>query len=212
MRKRWKMTLAWLAAMGLSVCLASCSQLDAVKAASTIHAYLPVVMGLAGDAVAMAETVDPAVAPALRAVSAKVQTDLQELETVSGAYAAAPTSDGWASLGATVDTLVNEADQGLLAALAIKDPASQAKAKAALSALDAAVHVLDGYLLAARTPAQVQAAAAQRTVKLESVVRCWSRQDWQRVERAFDGHGVDLHGVDLHGVGSQGVGSVAIGE
>jgi hypothetical protein len=185
------MALAGLAAMGVSVGLAGCSQMDAVKAASTIHAYLPVVVGLAGDAAAMAETLDPAAAPAVRAVSAKAQADLQELETVSGAYAAAPSADGWAKLSAAVDTLVNEADQGLLAALAIKDPASQAKAKAALSALDAAVHVLDGYLLAARSPAQAQTAAALRTVKLKSVVRYWGAQDWQRVEQAFGAVGVE---------------------
>ena len=153
MGKRWKMVSAWMAGLGLIVCLASCSQLDAVQAAKTIHAYLPVVMGLAGDAAAIAGTLDPEAASAMGAASTRVQTDLQELETVSGAYATAPSADGWASLGAAVDTLVKEADQGLLAALAIKDAASQAKAKAALSAVDAAVHVLDGYLMAARGPA-----------------------------------------------------------
>ncbi len=197
MEKRWKTMPALLAAMGLSICLVGCSQADAVKAASTIHAYLPVVTGLAGDAVAVAEAIDPSAAAVLQALSAKVQTDLQELETVSGAYAAAPSSGGWASLGATMDALVNDADQGLLAALAIKDPASLAKAKAALSAVDAAVHVLDGYLLAARSPAQAQSSAAQRTVKLQSVTRCWSRQDRQRVERAFGGRGEELQAAEM---------------
>ncbi len=197
MDKRWKMALALLAAIGLTVCLVGCSAADAVKAASTIHAYLPVVAGLAGDAVAVAGTIDPAAAPALRSLSAKVQTDLQELETVSGSYAASPSAGGWANLGAAVDGLVNDADQGLLAALAIKDPASQAKAKAALSALDAAVHVLDGYLQAARTPAETQAAALQRTVKLQTVAREWNRLDWQRVERAFGGRGEALQVAEM---------------
>ncbi len=187
MGKRWKMVSAWMAGLGLIVCLASCSQLDAVQAAKTIHAYLPVVMGLAGDAAAIAGTLDPEAASAMGAVSTRVQTDLQELETVSGAYATAPSADGWASLGAAVDTLVKEADQGLLAALAIKDAASQAKAKAALSAVDAAVHVLDGYLMAARGPLQAQASGAQGRVKPPSVARYWSQADWQRVERAFGG-------------------------
>jgi hypothetical protein len=197
MKKRLKMAAASLAAMGLCVCLVGCSQADAVKAASTIHAYLPVVTGLANDALAVAETIDPAAVPALQALSAKVQTDLQALEVLSGAYAAGPTSDGWASLGAAVDALVNDADQGVLAALAIKDPVSQAKAKAAMSALDAAVHVVDGYLLAARSPAQAQTAAAQRNVKLQSVARCWSRQDWQRVERAFGVRGEELQAAEM---------------
>ncbi len=116
---------------------------------------------------------------------------------MSGAYAAAPSSGGWASLGAAVDALVNAADQGLMAALAIKDAESQAKAKAALSALDAAVHVLDGYLLAARSPAQAQSAAAQRTVKLQSMTGYWNRQDWQRVERAFGGRGEELQAAEM---------------
>ncbi len=183
---------AVLAAMGLSICMMGCSQADAVKAASTIQAYLPVVAGLAGDAVVVAEAIDPAGAAGLQSLSAKVQTDLQELEAVSGAYASAPSADGWTKLGAVMDTLVNDADQGLLAALAIKDPVSQAKAKAALSAVDAAVHVLDGYLLAARSPAQTQTAAAQRTEKLQSIVRCWSGQDRERVERAFGRRGEEL--------------------
>jgi len=197
MAKRWKMAAAWMAAMGLGICMAGCSQVDAVKAANTIHSYLPVVMGLAADAAAVAETLDASAAPVLQAVSAKVQSDLQALEAVSGAYAASPSSDGWASLGAAVDSLVNESDQGLLAALAIKDPASQAKAKAALSALDAAVHVLDGYLQAARSPAQTQSAAAQRRVKVQSIARCWTPQDWRRVELAFGASGKELQAAEM---------------
>jgi hypothetical protein len=150
MGTRWKRRLALLPAIGLAVCLASCSQGDAVKAASTIHAYVPAVMGLANDAVAIAGAIDPAEAATLRALSVKVQTELQELETVSGAYAAAPSADGWTRMGAVVDALVNDADEGLLAALAIKTPESQTRARIALSALDAAVHVVDGYLMAAR--------------------------------------------------------------
>jgi hypothetical protein len=84
----------------------------------------------------------------------------------------------------------------LLAALSIKDPASQAKAKLALSALDAAMHVVDGYLMAARTPVEAKAVAESRSanqaVKLQSVVRYWSATDWQRVELAFGGRGRDL--------------------
>ena len=193
MAKRWKMAAAWAAAMGLGICLVGCSQVDAVKAANTIHAYLPVVMGLAADAAAVAETLDPSAAPIVQTVSAKVQADLQTLEAVSGAYAASPTADGWASVGAAVDSLVNEADHGLLAALAIKDPASQAKAKAALSALDAAVHVLDGYLTAARGPAQTQSA----TLRARPVARYWTRQDWQRVEVAFGGRGRELQAAEM---------------
>jgi hypothetical protein len=181
-----------LAAIGLASCLFGCSQNDAVKAATLIHAYLPAVMGLASDASAVLGGLDPAEAGAMQALSAKVQTELQELETVSGAYAAAPTSDGWSKMGAVVDSLVTDADQGLLASLAIKNPASQAKAKVALSALDAAMHVVDGYLMTARSPAEATAAASQRAVKLQSVVRYWSPQDVQRVEQAFGARAEDL--------------------
>jgi hypothetical protein len=193
MGKRWKLVSGVVAAVGLAACLSSCTQVDAVKAASMIHAYLPAVLGLANDAAAIAEGLDQAAA----SVNAKVQADLQELEAVSGAYAASPTGAGWTNLGAAVDALVNDADQGLLTTLGIKNAESQAKAKLALSAVDAAVHVLDGYLLAARSPAEAQAAAAQRTVKLQSVVRDWSPRDWLRVEQASGSRGEVLCAAEM---------------
>jgi hypothetical protein len=198
MKKKWKrMPLGLLVAVGMAACLAGCSQGDAVKAASTIHAYLPVVMGLANDAMAITAAMDPAEASALQGISAKVQTELQELESTSGAYAAAPSADAWTRMGAVVDSLVSDADEGLLAALAIKNPASQAKAQIALSALDTAMHVLDGYLMAARTPEETQTAAAQRAVKLPRVVRYWSPEDRRRVELAFGVGFEDLYGAEM---------------
>lgn len=202
MAKRWKMGSALLAGLGMAVCLAGCSQADAVQAAKTIHSYLPAVMGLVKNAEAIAGAIDPAEASAVQGLSARIQTELQELETVSGAYAAAPSADGWARMGAVVDALVSDADEGLLAALAIKNPASQARAKIALSAVDAAMHVVDGYLMSARTPEEAKAVAAHRalnngastagTVKLHSVVRYWSPEDWRRVEQAYGGRGEEL--------------------
>jgi len=201
MGKRWARAWVVMAGMGMVVCLAGCSKADAVKAASTIHAYLPMVMGLAGDAADVVGALDPAEASEVQTVGAKVQTDLQELEIVSGAYAAAPSTQGWSNLGSVVDALVSDADQGLLAALAIKNPDSQAKAKVVLSTLDAAVHVLDGYLLAAQTPDEAKASAVRRAssgaAKLQSVVRCWSPADWQRVEQAFGARGEDLLGAEM---------------
>lgn len=227
MRKRWMLTWGLLVAIAVSGCLAGCSQADAVKAASTIHAYLPVVMGLAREAMAIVGAFDPAEAGTMQALSAKVQAELQELEAVSGAYAAAPSRDGWTRLGAVVDVLVSDADEGLLAAVAIKNPASQAKAKVALSALDAAIHIVDGYLMAARTPDEAKAVAARRflnagslnvgtlsagtlsagalsagassgrALKLQTVVRYWGPQDWQRVDHAFGGRGRELAGAEM---------------
>jgi hypothetical protein len=185
--KRWEAALALLVAIGLAACLASCSQGDAVKAASTIHAYLPAVVGLADDAAALAGELDPAESSKLQALSTKLQTELQELETVSGAYAAAPSADGWTKMGAVVDSLVSDADEGLLAALAIKDPASQAKAKVALSALDAAMHVVDGYMMAARTPQQVKAVAVDRAATEEMELRTVSSPTLSAGERRGEG-------------------------
>lgn len=202
MGKRWMPGLALLAALGLAVGLASCSQGDAVKAASTIHAYLPTVMALAGNATTMAAALDPAEAAGLQALSAKVQTELEELDTVSGAYAAAPSADGWTRMSSVVDALMSDADQGLMAALAIKNPASQAEAKVALSALDAAIHVVDGYMMAARTPQQAKVVAEQRearpgAVKLQNVVRYWSPRDRQTVAQAFGVQGEDLPAAEM---------------
>ena len=192
MGKSGNTVAAVMTSLCLAVCLAGCSQADAVQVARRIHAYLPMVIGLAQNAAAIVEAINPAEAGAVQQASAKVQTDLQILSQVSGAYAAAPSGDGWASLGAAVDALVVDADQGMMAALALKNPESQLRARAALSALDAAVHVVDGYLLSARTPAEAQASAAQRTVKVRSVMKCWRRQDRELVEEAFNARGEDL--------------------
>jgi hypothetical protein len=196
MQSGWKRGVVVAAVIGMVACLAGCSQQDGVKA-TTIHAYLPTVMGLAGDVTAVVGALDPAEAANLQVLGAKVQTELQELQDVSGAYVAAPTGDGWTKLGTVVDELVSDADEGLLAVLAIKNPASQTKAKVALSALDAAMHVVDGYLLSARTPDEVNAAAASRAAKLQSVVRYWNPQDWQRVEQAFGRRGEDLQNAEM---------------
>jgi len=190
MAKRW--VVAMVVAFGVAGGLVGCSQADSVSVASTIHGYLPVVVGLANDAASIAEGIDAEDGAKIRSVSAAVQSDLQELGSVSGAYAAGPSSDGWARLQAVVDQLVNDADAGLMAALEIKNPESQAKAKMALSALDAAIHVVDGYMMVARSPAEVQASAAGRTVKLQSVVPNWGAADWQRVEERFGGRGADI--------------------
>jgi hypothetical protein len=197
MAKKWMLTLALLVAVGMAAFLASCSQGDAVTAAKTIHAYLPVVMGLANEAAAITGALDPAETLRVQAVSGRVQAELGELETLSGAYAAAPTADGWLRLEAVVDALVSDADEALLAAVAIKNPANQGKAKVALSALDAAMHVVDGYLMTARTPAEAKAAADQRAVKLQSVVRYWRPEDRRSVELAFGAHFEDLSGAAI---------------
>ncbi len=193
---RWKLILM-VGAVGMASCLAGCSPQDAVKAATIIHAYLPTVMVLATDAVAVTGALDPADAAVVQALGAKVQAELLELNAVSGSYAAAPSTDGWTKLGTTMDELVSDADQGLMAALAIKNPDSQARAKVAISALDAAVHVVDGYLMLARTPEEAQAAATRRAVKLQSVVRYWSPADWQRVETAFGHSGAELQSAGM---------------
>jgi hypothetical protein len=224
MGKRWGAALGLLAAFGLAACLTSCTQGDAVKAASTIHAYLPAVVGLANDAAAIAGELDPAESSTLQALSTRVQTELQELETVSGAYAAAPSADGWTRMGAVVDSLVSDADEGLLAALAIKDPASQAKAKVALSALDAAMHVVDGYMMAARTPQQAKAVAVDRAAleakelrrisspvlsaqtrrgegaaanTLLPIARYWSKEERRSVALAFGVSDEDLAAAEM---------------
>jgi hypothetical protein len=179
---------AWVSlvlALALAWTSVGCTSADALKAATEVHTYLPVVSGLAQDAMAIAEGLDPANASLIAQVSAKVQNDLTELENLSGAYISNPTAGVWTQLLAVVDQMVNDADKGLLSALAIKDPKSQMEAKMALSALDAAIHVVDGYLAAAKTPAQAQASAAARTVKVQTVSRAWSEADRNRVATAL---------------------------
>lgn len=170
----------------------SCAARDTVQAAKAIAAYLPVVTALANDAAAVAAALDAEDAPLIQQVNAKVQAELTELAKVSAAYVASPTADNWTRLGAVMDGLVNDADTGLLAAAGIKNAESQARAKVALAALDAAVHVLDGYLAAARTPQQTQAAVNARRVKLATVARAWSAADWQRADAPAKGQAREL--------------------
>ncbi|MDR3765285.1 MAG: hypothetical protein P4M01_14450 [Acidobacteriota bacterium] len=184
-----KKVAVWGLAMGMALMLgaASCSAGDAVTAAQKISAYLPAVTALANDAALVAEAFDAADAALIQQVSTQVQTELTELSKVCAAYVAAPTSDNWAKLGTAMDELVNDADASLLAASGIKNAKSQAKAKLALSALDAAVHVLDGYLASARTTGQTQAALAARRVKLAEVTAEWNSADWQRANAQTNG-------------------------
>jgi len=181
-----------VAALALALCAGGCSQAEAVKAAKMIHTYVPTVMALANDAAAIAEALAPGDAAVVREWNTRIQSDLQVLGETSGAYVAEPSGEGWARVGAAMDSLVANADRGLLAAMAIKNPESEVRAKVVLSALNAAVHVLDGFLLTARTPTEVQDAAAARMVKLEQVSRYWSPQDWRRVDAAFAGRGETL--------------------
>ncbi len=188
MRNRWlEGAVGLLLALGVAACLEGCSQVDPVGAAKAIHAYMPTVSGLAEVAAAVAEALDPVEDEAIRAVSGRVRAELVELDAVSVAYASAPTVDGWTRLTAAVDRLVNDADAALMAASGIKNAESQARARIALSALDAAVHVVDGYVAAARSEAEAKAVAAGRAVKLEVVTREWNANDWERVEAARAG-------------------------
>jgi hypothetical protein len=186
---RWREVAVPAVALAMALCVAGCSQADAVKAAKMIHAYVPTVTALADDASAMAEALAPDDAAVIRDWNARIQTDLQALGDASGAYAADPSGNGWARLGAAMDSLVADSDHGLLEAMAIKNPESRARAKVALSALNAAVHVLDGFLMTARTPSEVQAVAAARTVKLDQVTRYWGPRDWRTVNAAFGERG-----------------------
>ncbi len=190
MRKKMVVGLAMaMLAVALMSSAMSCAAGEAMQAAKSIAAYLPVVTALANDAAVVAEAIDADDASLIQQVNAKVQVELKELAQVSAAYVASPSTDNWMKLGAVVDQLVNDAYQGLLAAAGIKNAESQVRAKIALSALDAAVHVLDGYLAVARTPVQTQAAVAARKVKLQVVSVAWSVADWQRVNQREGGRG-----------------------
>lgn len=194
-RNGWMMSLCAVA-IALALGAAGCSETDAVKAAKQIAAYTPTVEALVRDAVTLAEALDADSAATLEKVNTAVQADLQLVATASAAYAQAPSASGWTAVVQAVDTLVANTDSGLLEAEGIKSSESQLKAKAALAAVDAAVHVLDGYMQSAQPSSTTTSSATTselrwtperrtRRVKVEQVTRYWSAGDWRRVELAL---------------------------
>lgn len=157
-----------------------------------ISSYLPTVVALVNDGLAIATAVgstgststavDSSVATALKTASA----DLQNLEPLLATYlskssSSADKTTAWTNIQALVDTAVTDTDN-LLTLAAVKNANSSAEAVTIIASINAAVHVLDGYVSSAQSTNQVQAKMAKRTVKLHALMKLWAPKDKELVE------------------------------
>lgn len=184
-----------------------CTSQQVNSVVKNIDTYLPTALAILQDAITIygaVGTPQTAGNPAASAL-ATVQADLTAIQKPIQDYLAASAISGstkqtaWTNIQALVDTATKDAD-ALMQIAAVKNPNSQAAGIVVISSLDAAVHVIDGYVSSAQTPAQVAAKAQARTVKLKAVVQYWSAGDKQMVaEAAGVPFGVALKAAESRG-------------
>ena len=179
-----------VAALGLMLIpsgMIGCTSQQVNTVVTDISQYLPTVLALLQDGITIYSAVGASsntASPAAAAL-ATVQADVAALQQPIKDYLAASALSGtkttyWTNIQALVDTATKDADT-LMQIAAVKDPGSQAAGVVVISSLDAAIHVLDGYVSSAQTPAQVAAKAAARSIKVSSMVKYWSQGDKQMV-------------------------------
>ena len=163
-----------------SIPMVGCTPVQVNQAVNQISAYLPTVLSLLNEAITIYNAVsvkqtNPEAARAL----ADIQTTLASLQRPLNDYLSATSSSSkstaWANVEALVDTAVKDADT-LLAAAHVKDPQTAATGTIIIGSLDAAIHVLDAFVIGAQTKAQVQAKLARRTVKISALDQAWTPQ------------------------------------
>lgn len=171
------------------VCLptAGCTSAEVQKSVSLIETELPTAISLASEvAQIVAVFAGPQQQPKIASANATIQGSLTELQTLCASYTQNPSSATYQSMLNVIDTLVTTGDQALLQAAHISDPGSQQKATAIIGSLDVILHILDGYVQATQSPAQVKANASRRAVKLSQVMPLWRNQDMVEIGNAFD--------------------------
>ena len=157
-----------------------CTSADVAKAVALVAAELPTALALAQDALSIVAGLG---------VNANVQIPVdkvQALEALCNDYTAHPSSNTFDQVVALVDQLVNQGDSDLLTVAAIKDPATAQKATAVLAALDAVLHIIDGYVTSAQSTKQVQARAQARRARLKAVTQYWTEQQKNDVAAKFN--------------------------
>jgi len=162
-----------------------CTSQDAQKAVASVNATLPAVEAAVAIAAQVASALDPSMAALITGANTGIQASLQLLQQECNAYLASPNSGEFAKIISVVDDMVNNGDQLLLQVAHISNSDSQQKALAAISGLDALLHIIDGYLNQAQPASAVKARMAKRTVKLKAVQAYYSSNDKQTIQRAF---------------------------
>jgi hypothetical protein len=172
---------------GIFVCVGmvstttSCTSSQVTAVVQKISAFLPAVETFNSGVASVVAALEPQDAVLVLGVTTVVNNGMKELQSLTATYTASPNASTWQNIVALVDSLVTNGDAALLQASKISNPVSQVKATTVIGALDAVLHVIDGWVQSTQTPAQAAATAAARQVKLQSVVRYWSQQDKDRV-------------------------------
>ncbi len=153
---------------GLTGCTSQ-QQKSIKQAVGLIGAEIPKIQPLITAASATADLILPADALLITGVTATVQTGLTALASLCNQYAQNPTDSAWQSIVYMVEQLEQQGASAILNAAHINNPTSRAEAQAVLGALQTALLIIDGFVQQARTPAQNQAAAQARLIKLEQI-------------------------------------------
>jgi hypothetical protein len=197
MRKRFLALFVCFVLVCAMLVTAGCTSSQVNTVVTEITAYLPTVTALLQDAItayaafgAGSTTASDPVAKGLNTA----KTDLAILTSDATQYVAATSSadktTAWTNIQDAVDVLATNADSTLQLA-AVKNSNSNAAGVVVLASLDAAVHVLDGYVSSAQSTATVQAKMARRSVRLRNVARYWNPEEKQKVATAYGSSSFD---------------------
>jgi hypothetical protein len=181
-------TVAILSVSLVALPTVGCTSADVQKAVALVQAELPTAIALIGDIapiiIAFAGTPGTTATTPIQQTITVIQSDLGELQTLCASYTSSPSTDVYTSIMKVVDDLVTQGDSALLTAAKITNPTTQQQATVLIGSLSAVLHILDGYIQATQTTAQVKATAANRAIKLKSVRAYWSAEDKKGIEQA----------------------------
>jgi hypothetical protein len=182
-----------------------CTASEVNSVVTKISSYTPTVISLVSEALTIYEAVGVSTTDttSVSASLTTINTDLAQLKTLASDYLAASSkaskNTAWSNIEALVDTLTSDADTVLTTA-SIKNSDSRAAGVGVLASLDAAIHILDGYVSSAQSTSTVNAKLARRTIKLRQVSALWCEQDRQQVAIAVGiPYDAALRYADAHG-------------
>jgi hypothetical protein len=96
------------------------------------------------------------------------------------ATSSATKTTAWSNIKALVDTAVEDTD-ALLQTASVKNSNSRSAGVVVIASLDAAVHVIDGYVSSTESTSEVKAKASKRAIHLKAVAGYWSASDRQMI-------------------------------
>lgn len=135
-------------------------------AVQNVETWAPIV---ATDAAALISSIaqfsSPADAAKLQTLVVQIQQDVTPIQALCAAYLANPSAGILAQITAAINNANTASSSALLAALDIKDPNSQATAKAALAAIATALTILTTYFSAAGQPVSITLPAGYKLDK-----------------------------------------------